>query len=364
MISMNGFLREPQELRDQELSAVRRVIESGWYILGNEVEAFEQEWAEKIGAEQAVGVASGMDAIEIGLRALDVGRGDEVITTSMTAFATVLAIIRAGAIPVLADIDPNTGNLSLESAARCVSKATRAVLLVHLYGRIGDMNGWQAFCNDRGLLLLEDCAQAHLAKWQGRSAGTFGSFGAFSFYPTKNLGAIGDAGLVTSANADIADAVRRLRNYGQSDRYHHTELGMNSRLDELQAAILRVRLRFLEDFTERRRAIAEEYWTQIGNPKVELLTAPQQSENHVHHLFVLRCQDRDELAEHLKSRGIASLIHYPVPVHLQKPCRELRRDPSGLEAAERHARWCLSIPCHPQLSPSEVESIISTVNDF
>lgn len=364
MILMNDFKAEPETLRIAELAALDRVLRSGWYVLGNEVKAFEQEWAKRCGTAHAVGVGNGMDAIEIGIRALGIGAGDEVITTPMTAFATVLAIIRAGATPVLADIDPETALLDPASVERCIGPRTRAVLLVHLYGQVRNMERWQALCEQRGIALLEDCAQSHLAKWNGKTAGDFGRFGAYSFYPTKNLGALGDAGALVSSDEVLAQRAAVLRNYGQSVRYHHTELGLNSRLDELQAALLRVRLDYLDGYTARRRQIAALYRERIANPQVRLLAAPAQAESHVYHLFVVTCAERDRLAQYLKSGGVETYVHYPVPVHRQPPCRELRCDPDGLAAAERHAASCLSIPCHPQMSDADVSTVIDAINAF
>jgi dTDP-4-amino-4,6-dideoxygalactose transaminase len=364
MITMNGFLREPDTLRAQELAAVERVLRSGWYILGKELELFESQWAGVIGTRHAVGVGNGMDAIEIGLRALGVGPGDEVVTTPMTAFASVLAIIRAGATPVLADIDPGTALTSLESAQRCVSRATRAVLLVHLYGQVDKLDVWRKFCDEAGLYLVEDCAQAHLAAFNGTRAGAAGAAGAFSFYPTKNLGAIGDGGALTTSNDALAAKARQLRNYGQSVRYHHPELGMNSRLDEIQAAMLSVRLKVLNEFTERKKAVARAYRKGIENPRIRLLPPPAQDASHVYHLFVITCDERDRLAEYLRARDIETLIHYPIPVHLQPPCVALRRDPLGLKHTEQHSRTCLSVPCHPQLTDGEVASVVQALNDF
>ncbi len=364
MIPMNGFQREPEALRKRELAAAEQVLRSGWYILGDEVRAFESEWARAIGTTHAVGVGNGMDAIEIGLRALGIGPGDEVITTPMTAFASVLAILRAGAQPVLADIDPATAQMSLESTRRCLGGRTRAILLVHLYGQAHELESWRQLCDGAGLQLVEDCAQAHLASWNGIRAGAWGRLGAFSFYPTKNLGAVGDGGALTTSDEGVALKARQLRNYGQSDRYHHPVLGLNSRLDELQAALLRVRLSMLDGYTERRRAIARAYRAGIDNPGIRLLAAPVQESSHVYHLFVLCCERRDRLAEHLRARGIESLIHYPIPVHLQEPCTGLRRDPEGLKAAEHHGNTCISIPCHPQLTDAEVASVIRALHDF
>lgn len=364
MILMNDFKAEPAALQAEMLAATQRVIASGWYVLGPEVEAFERRWADAVGSRHAVGVGNGMDAIELALRALDIGPGDEVITTPMTAFATVLAVLRAGAVPVLADIDPRSGLLDPDSVQRCLGPRTRAVLPVHLYGQMRDMQRWTALCEQAGIALIEDCAQSHLARWQGKGAGRFGRAGAYSFYPTKNLGCLGDGGALVTDDEALAQRVGRLRNYGQSERYSHPELGMNSRLDELQAALLSVRLNHLAGFTRRRQAIAAAYDAGIRNPAVTLLAPPQEPEAHVYHLYVLRCTARDALQAHLKARGVQALIHYPIPVHHQPPCREIRRDPAGLAAAEQHGRECLSLPCHPQMDDGQVQAVIDAVESF
>lgn len=364
MILMNDFKAEPPELRESMLGAVRRVLESGWYVLGTEVAAFEKQWASACGVAHAVGVGNGMDAIEIALRALNIGPGDEVITTPMTAFATVLAILRAGATPVLADIDPQTALLSVESAERCITPRTRAVVLVHLYGQVRNMDAWTAWCGKRGITLVEDCAQAHLATWHGKVAGSFGAAGAYSFYPTKNLGAPGDAGMLVSDAGALAQRAGRLRNYGQSVRYQHPELGMNSRLDEIQAAMLSERLKWLPEFTKRRREIADAYHAGIKNPLVRQLAPPEQPSAHVYHLYVIACEQRDQLQAHLQQHQVQSLIHYPVPIHKQEPCSDIARDPHGLSNSERHAAICLSLPCHPQMSDNDITLVIAAVNSF
>jgi dTDP-4-amino-4,6-dideoxygalactose transaminase len=364
VISMNDLKAEPEELLRQQLAAVERVMRSGWYVLGKEVEAFEAAWARACGVKQAVGVGNGMDAIEIGLRALGIGVGDEVITTPMTAFATTLAILRSGATPVFADINPETALLDRTSVERCLTVRTRAVLLVHLYGHAHELQQWAELCRSRNIALLEDAAQAHLAVCDGRHAGSFGAFAAFSFYPTKNLGALGDAGALVSDDGALVERARVLRNYGQSERYHHPHEGLNSRLDELQAAILHERLAWLADFTARRRTVARAYTEGIRNPLVRPLAPPQRPENHVHHLFVVRCTRRTALSAFLKERGVGSLIHYPVPMHRQPPCASLPRDPRGLPGAEAHADSCLSIPCHPQLSDGDVQQVIDAIDAF
>jgi dTDP-4-amino-4,6-dideoxygalactose transaminase len=347
MILMNDFKAEPPVLREAMQAAAARVFESGWYVLGRELEAFEREWAAVCGVDHAVGVGNGMDAIEIALRTLDIGPGDEVITTPMTAFATVLAILRTGATPVLADIDPDTALLSMDSAERCLTPQTRAVVLVHLYGQVRNMPDWVDWCAQRGIALVEDCAQAHLAAQNGTTAGAFGAAGAYSFYPTKNLGAIGDGGMLVTRDEALAKRAATLRNYGQSVRYHHPELGLNSRLDEIQAAILSARLQWLAEFTQRRREIAAAYRVGIVHSDVQLLAAPEAESAHVYHLFVVCCKARDALQ-----------------AHLQQPCLDMRRDPQGLGHSEYHAARCLSLPCHPQMSDVDTAAVIAAVNAF
>lgn len=364
VIEMNDFKAESRQTRESTLAAVARVLDSGSYILGQEVEAFERDWARLCGVAHAVGVGNGMDAIEIALRSLDIGPGAEVITTPMTAFATVLAIIRAGAIPVLADIDPDTALLSLDSARRCITNRTKAIVLVHLYGQLRDLPAWQQLCVEHGIELIEDCAQAHGARFDGKVAGSFGRAGAYSFYPTKNLGAIGDAGALVTNDHALAERAARMRNYGQSIRYHHPELGLNSRLDEIQAAILCVRLAYLDEWTKKRRAAATSYFEGIDNAAVRLLARPAAQDAHVYHLFVVCCEERGALQAHLKTVGVQALIHYPVPIHHQESCRTLRRDPAGLVNSERHAAHCLSVPCHPQLSADDVRKVIEALNAF
>lgn len=364
MILMNDFTRMPLEVRQAEDLAIKRVMDSGWSILGREVVAFEREWAEAVQAEACLGVGNGLDALEIGLRAMGIGSGDEVITTPMTAFATVLAILRAGASPVLADIVPGTALLDLESVKRCLSPRTKAVMLVHLYGQAHRLDEWADWCRNQDIHLIEDCAQSHLAAWKGRPAGTWGTFSGWSFYPTKNLGAVGDAGALTTNSKGLADLASSLRNYGQSERYHHPHLGMNSRLDEMQAGILTARLPFLATWTERRRDIAAAYFKGIKNECVTLMDPPVHVESHVYHLFVLRIKERKRFAEHMQTQGVQTLIHYPIPIHLQPPCVGLRRDPLGLRAAENHGNECLSIPCNPFLADDEIDRVIQAVNAF
>jgi dTDP-4-amino-4,6-dideoxygalactose transaminase len=275
-----------------------------------------------------------------------------------------LAILRAGATPVLADIDADSALLSLSSARRCLSPKTKAIVLVHLYGQVRDMTAWADFCEAEGIRLIEDCAQAHLATWQGKVAGSLGVTGAYSFYPTKNLGAPGDAGMLVTGDSALAERAGKLRNYGQSVRYHHPELGMNSRLDELHAAMLAERLKWLPQFTEQRRQIANTYRTGLNHPLVRQLAEAQEPAAHVYHLYVVTCPQREALQAHLQAQGIQALIHYPVPMHQQAPCTKLKRDPHGLAASEHHAAQCLSLPCHPQMTSQDIAQVINAVNSF
>lgn len=362
-ILMNDFTREPEELLEAMEQAFSDVLRSGWYILGKRVETFESEWARFCGTQYAVGVGNGLDAIEIMLRASGIGPGDEVITTSLTAFATVLGILRAGATPVLADIHPGNGLMSVKSAERCITAKTKAILLVHLYGQLGDMHAWKQFCEQHGLVLFEDAAQAHGAKMGNKKAGAFGKAGAFSFYPTKNLGALGDAGIITTDDASLYERAKRLRNYGQRNRYEHDDLGLNSRLDELQAALLSAKMPWLETFTQRRKEIALRFRTEIANTKIHLLEVPEE-DTHVFHLFAVRCDQRDLLQSHLTQYGIQTLIHYPIPVHQQACNNGFKADPAGLVHAEEFTSTCLSIPCHPQLREDEIVIIIQAMNAF
>lgn len=364
-ILMNDFSAESSELKDEMFRAVQKVVGSKCWILGQSVREFEAAWAAKCGVSYAVGVGNGMDAIELSLRALNIGPGDEVITTSVTAFATIAAILRTGATPVVADIEAETGCMSLMSAERCLSAATKALVLVHLYGRLNRTDEWVRFCERSGIYLIEDCAQAHGAIYDGRSAGSFGVVGAFSFYPTKNLGTVGDAGIVTTNDSRLAEQITVLRNYGQKSQYVHSDLGINSRLDELQASILSVRLRWLDAWNTRRKAILEFFYEYIDNKNLRLLSKPIDADMHVCHLFVVLTEDRDGLQNHLYSKSnIASLVHYPKAVHQQPVCEGIKIDPAGLPCAERHVEKCLSIPCHPNLSDDELERIVTSLNDY
>lgn len=350
----------PREDADAVRSAINRVVNSGWYVLGPEVSAFEAEFAEASGAAHAVGVGTGTDAIALILRALGIGPGDEVITTPLSAAYTALAVMMVGARPVFADIDPARLTLDPEAVDRAVTPATRAILPVHLYGQPADMDGVMRVASQRGIAVVEDACQAHLATAQGRPVGTIGIAGAFSFYPTKNLGTLGDGGAIVTNDAALAAKLRRLRNGGQTDRYHHLEPGMNSRLDELHAAVLRARLPYLRGWTERRRACAAAYRAGLAGAPVALLQ--EFDPGHVYHLFVVRTRHRAALQRHLSEAGIDTLVHYPLPIPRQPALASCA--PADCPTAALACDEILSLPLHPGLSTEDVEAVCASVRAF
>ena len=342
-------------------AAVDRVFARGRYVLGPEVEAFEAEFAEHLGGGHAVGVANGTDAIELSLRAAGIGPGDEVVTVAHTAVATVCGIERSGARPVFVDIRADDYAIDPKAIPAAVTPRTRAVVAVHLYGQPARLKELRAVTDRLGLLLVEDCAQAHGSRYAGKPAGTFGHLAAFSFYPTKNLGAFGDAGAVFTSDLSLADRVRRLRNYGQSDRYHSADPGgFNSRLDELQAALLRVSLRRLAADVAERQRLADRYLSRL---RVPALPCPAPGTEHAYHLFVVRHPDRDWFREGLRRRGVETLVHYPVPVHLQPGYAHLGGKPGDLPEAERAAREVVSLPLFPGLTIAQQDAVIAAVNE-
>lgn len=361
MIPFNQ-LKPLHDLLAEEIdSAMRRVADSGWYILGPEVEAFEREFADYHQVDHALGLASGTDAIELALRAGGIGRGDEVITVAHTAMATVSAIEAAGATPVLADVDPRTYTLDPASALDRLTERARAIVAVHLYGQPADLSALGAIARERNLLLIEDCAQAHGATWNGAKVGTVGHMGTFSFYPTKNMGAYGDGGALITNDALLADKLRKLRNYGQTTRYRHQSRGCNSRLDEMQAAILRVKLRHLDQHNQRRRAIAALYDELLPGIATPWVAAKAE---HVYHLYVIRDRRRDQLMAALAARDIGTLIHYPVPIHLQESHRDLGMAAGCLPFTEKAAREILSLPLYIGLSDDEVKRVCMTIREL
>jgi dTDP-4-amino-4,6-dideoxygalactose transaminase len=343
-------------------AAVARVLDRGWFVLGEEGAAFEEEFASLVGAKHAVGVASGTDAIELALRALEIGRGDEVITQANTCIPTVSAIERTGARPVLCDVEPDAGTMAIASLERALSDATRAIVPVHLYGQCAAMDGILRLAAERGIRVVEDCAQAHLATFAGRTAGTLGDLGAFSFYPTKNLGAAGDAGAVVTSDDALAARLKLVRQYGQSGRYEHMERGVNSRLDEIQAAILRAKLPFLRSGNARRGEIAATYDSALDGTRLRPL-ARLPGRTHAFHLYVIRASDRERVQAGLAQRGVRTLIHYPRPVHGNPGYADLGGADVDLRNSELLAGQILSLPMFPELTDPEVSHVASALQD-
>lgn len=360
-----GYLAHRRLIDD----ALRQTLDSGWYVLGEQVTAFELEFSAYLGAAHCVGVANGTDALTLALKACGIGAGDAVITVSHTAVATVAAIELAGALPLLVDIDPLSYTISPQAIEDAINHyrselRIKAIIAVHLYGHPAEMTTIAALADQFDLKVIEDCAQAHGAMRGGKRLGTFGDVAAFSFYPTKNLGALGDGGAVVTNDADLAGRVRLLREYGWRERYVSEIAGMNSRLDELQAAILRVKLSFLDDENERRRRIAGVYDEKLAASRLQL-PRRQGDISHVYHQYVVRSGERDRWKERLKGQGIGTLVHYPAPVHLQPAYRKrVAIGPGGLPETERAAREVLSLPMFPQLTDPQVERVCDGILNF
>jgi dTDP-4-amino-4,6-dideoxygalactose transaminase len=341
-------------------AAIARVVASGWFVLGPEVEAFEAEFAAASRVTHAVGVGTGTDAITLILRALDIGPGDEVITPPLSAAYSALAVMMAGARPVFADIDPDRLTMDPRAAEAAITPRTRALLPVHLYGQTAAMRAFEAIAAKHNLALVEDAAQAHLATDQGRPVGAIGIAAATSFYPTKNLGALGDGGAVLTRDAQLAARVKRLRNGGQTSRYHHQEPGANSRLDEMQAAILRARLPFLQGWTERRRAIASRY---RGALRAGSITVPGELDpGHVYHLFPVLSERRDAFQAHMSAHGVETLIHYPIPIPRQPALAAT--SPAVCVVADRVCSQVVSLPMYPGLTDAAVTTVAQAAASF
>lgn len=348
-----------RELQPEIDAAVARVLASGWYILGPEVEAFEEEWAAYCEARHAVGLANGLDALTLALRALDIGAGDEVIVPSNTYIATWLAVVAVGATPVPVEPDPATHNIDPARIPDAITPRTRALLPVHLYGQPADLDPVVEIARTKGLAVIEDAAQAHGARYKGRRIGAHGDVVCWSFYPGKNLGALGDAGAITTNRADLADRIRVLRNYGSRVKYVNEIQGVNSRLDPLQAAVLRVKLKVLDDWTDRRRHIAAHYMQGLSSTSLTLPHVPEWTEP-VWHLFVIRSADRDALQAGLSKVGIGTLIHYPIPPHRQDAFGTLSK--RSLPLAEQLSREVLSLPMGPHLREDEAAAVIEALS--
>ncbi len=345
--------------------ASNRVIDSGWYISGKELGDFEQKFAEYCGVKHCLGVANGLDALSLTLRSWkELGKlreRDEVIVPANTYIASILAITENNLKPILVEPDEDSFNLNPELIKSHITSRTKAILPVHLYGKLADMTSIMNIANENNLLVLEDSAQAHGASLNGRRAGSWGHASGFSFYPGKNLGALGDAGAITTNDDSLAEVIRYLRNYGSKEKYKNGYVGVNSRLDEMQAAFLIVKLRFLDSQTKYRQKIAQRYLTEIKNPLVGLPINKQQ-EQHVWHLFVIRSKHRDTLQSYLTNLGIQTLIHYPIPPHKQNAYRELNH--LNLPLTEKIHREVLSLPLGPTIKHDEVSTIVEAINAF
>jgi dTDP-4-amino-4,6-dideoxygalactose transaminase len=352
---------KPAEDRVAVDAAIRRVVDRGWFVLGPEVDAFETAFARATRAGHAIGVGTGTDALAIILRGLGIGAGDEIITTPISAAYTALACIMVGARPVFTDIDPSRLTLNPDRIAAAITPATRAIIPVHLYGQPADMADICAVAKEHGLMVIEDCCQSHLASCGGKPVGSFGVAAAYSFYPTKNLGALGDGGAITTNDADLAARVKRIRNGGQTDRYHHGEMGVNSRLDEIQAAVLSARLPLLAGWTATRRTKAARY-RQLLHGVDTIQVPPECDPGHVYHLFPILCPHRAKLQAFLADEGIETLIHYPVPIPRQPAVQS--EHPTQCPVADRVCAQVLSLPLYPSMPDEHIEIVAEAVRRF
>ncbi|MGQ9647382.1 MAG: DegT/DnrJ/EryC1/StrS family aminotransferase [Thermodesulfobacteriota bacterium] len=344
-------------------SAIARVMESGRYILGQEVAAFEEEFAAYIGVRFGIGVSSGTDALHLALRACGIREGDEIITVSHTAVGTVVGIELCRAKPVFVDIDPFTFVIDPDQIERAITSRTRAIIPVHLYGHVADMKSILSIARVHQLYVIEDCAQSHGAAWGDKKSGAIGDIAAFSFYPTKNLGAFGDGGMVLTNNPELAERVRLLREYGWRQRYVSEISGLNSRLDELQAAVLRVKLKYLEQWNEDRRRKASIYTKLLESAEI-VCPIEREPVRHVYHLYVIRTKKRDSLQAFLKEHGVGTLIHYPTPIHLQNAYKKLGYHKGDLPVTEKCAEEVLSLPFYPELTTEEMKQVQEQIKTF
>ncbi len=358
-----SFLPMERELNKELLSAFNRVFERSWYIEGDEGKAFEKAFAKYCGTKYCVGVGNGLDALVLSLKVLGVGCGDEVIVPSNTYIATALAVTYVGATPVFVEPDIRTFNINPSLIEEKITEKTKVIIPVHLYGQACDMDSIMEIAQKRKMFVVEDCAQAHGATYKGRKVGTFGDISGFSFYPGKNLGALGDAGAIVTNNKELADKVRALGNYGSDYKYHHIYRGCNSRLDELQAAFLAAKLPHLDRMNEGRRNIAAKYFKGINNPKVIL---PYVLDNciPVWHVFGIRCTERDALEKYLNEKGVGTNKHYPIPMHLQECFKELGINKGELPISEEISNKELSIPMYYGMTDEKVQYVIDLINNF
>lgn len=351
-----------EKYRDEYIKAVTRVLDSGWYVLGNEVEMFEKEFSTWLGVNYCVGLNSGLDALILAVRALGIGLGDEVIVPANTYIATVLGVTENGATPAFVEPD-QFHNIDPCGIEKAITEKTKAIIIVHLYGQPCEMDRIMKIAESRNIPVIEDCAQAHGATFKGKKIGTFGDISCFSFFPTKSLGAFGDAGAVATNDIELADKIRMYRNYGSEKKYYNKVQGVNSRLDEIQAALLRIKLTHLEELTSERENIARKYLANIKNPLI-ILPRILAGTRPVWHLFVIQSEARDKLAEYLSSKGIATQIHYPVPPHLSEAYAEMGYVYGSLPITEKEANSILSLPFYNGMKENEVAYVINMLNEW
>ncbi len=361
MILINDFKKEYAYFKKSVNPAIKNCLESGWYILGFEVENFEKEFSKYIGTKYCIGVGNGLEALQISLMALDIGAGDEVITVSNSAVATALAITNIGAKPVFVEID-EFYHIDVSKIEEKISSKTKAIIPVHLFGQPIAIKELTAIAKKHNLYVIEDTCQAHGASYKSKLVGSFGTFGCFSFYPTKNLGAYGDGGAITTNSKKLYEKCLSLRNYGQTNRYEHNIIGLNSRLDEIQAAILSVKLKKLDGLLKKRKAIANIYLKNLSKISQINLPKTRKDVSHSYHLFVLQVEKRDELMEFLKNNGVQTLIHYPIPIHKQKCYKDFNS--IQLNNTEKFSKRIVSIPIHPFMKKEDVVTVCDLIKKF
>lgn len=362
MIPFYDFTREYQEIKDEINHRISEVLSKGYFVLGNEVQKFETNFSEYIGMEYGLGVNSGSDALYMAIKALGIGKDDEIITVSHTFVSTIDAIVRNGADPIFCDIDPDSNCIDVSKIDDKITNKTKAILPVHLYGHPVDMDPILKIAHKNSLKIIEDCSQAHGAEYKGKKVGSFGDISCFSFYPIKNMGAYGDGGFIALNNEVVFKQLKMMQNYGQSKKYHHDFIGLNSRLDEIQAAILNLKLEYLDKWNRKRQINAKIYDKHLDESKYKIPTVKDYAK-HVYHLYVVECSNRDEIINFLLKNDVNALIHYPIPVHKQKAYLDLGFN-DKLPITEKKCKRIISLPLNPWLIDYELEEICELINCF
>ena len=363
LIPQNDFIKQYTNIKKEIDEAIQTVLLSGWYILGEQVKMFERDFSLYCGTKNGIGVGNGLDALYLALRACGVGNGDEVITVANTAFATAIAISRLGATPVFTEVDETTYNMDPTQISNVITNKTKAIIPVHMFGNPVDMDPVMEIAEENDLLVIEDACQAHGAEYKGKKVGSIGDLGCFSFYPTKNLGAYGDGGMIITNRDDYSEDISQLRNYGQQTQYVHTKKGINSRLDEIQAAILSVKLKYLDQWNNERRENSSIYYSKMCNEKVGLPVETPGAKS-VFHLFVIQCRHRNDLAKYLYRKGVMTKVHYPIPLHLQLSYRTDVSSSIKLPITERLSQEILSLPISPEISRAQILKVIHNIQHF